>query len=54
MLGDGRKSCWNGSNTVRHELARTVRQLEDEALDRCQTRAPCVVADALQRVAASR
>jgi ribonuclease Y len=38
---------------VRHELARTVRQLEEEARSDAKRRARNLVADALQRVAAS-
>ncbi len=38
---------------VRHELARTVRQLEEEARTESRRRARTLVADALQRVAAS-
>ncbi len=38
---------------VRHELARTVRQLEEEARGDARRRARALVADALQRVAAS-
>jgi ribonucrease Y len=38
---------------VRHELARTVRQLEEEARGEAKRRARSLVADALQRVAAS-
>ena len=38
---------------VRHELARTVRQLEEEARVEAKRRARNLVADALQRVAAS-
>jgi ribonucrease Y len=38
---------------VRHELARTVRQLEEEARGEAKRRARALVADALQRVAAS-
>src|SRR6476620_3399375 len=38
---------------VRHELARTVRQLEEEARTDAKRRARALVADALQRVAAS-
>src|SRR5919109_1352768 len=39
--------------SVRHELARTVRQLEEEARSDAKRRARNLVADALQRVAAS-
>jgi ribonuclease Y len=39
--------------TVRHELARRVRQLEEEAQGEAKRRARNLVADALQRVAAS-
>jgi ribonuclease Y len=38
---------------VRHELARTVRQLEEEARGEAKRRARSLIADALQRVAAS-
>jgi ribonuclease Y len=38
---------------VRHELARTVRQLEEEARGESKRRARALIADALQRVAAS-
>jgi ribonuclease Y len=38
---------------VRHELARTVRQLDEEARSEAKRRARALVADALQRVAAS-
>src|SRR5204862_1543521 len=38
---------------VRHELARSVRQLEEEARNDARRRARAIVADALQRVAAS-
>jgi ribonucrease Y len=38
---------------VRHELARSVRQLEEEARNEAKRRARNLVADALQRVAAS-
>jgi ribonucrease Y len=38
---------------IRHELARTVRQLEEEARGEAKRRARNLVADALQRVAAS-
>jgi ribonuclease Y len=38
---------------VRHELARSVRQLEEEARSDARRRARALVADALQRVAAS-
>jgi ribonuclease Y len=38
---------------VRHELARTVRQLEEEARGEAKRKARSIVADALQRVAAS-
>jgi ribonuclease Y len=38
---------------VRHELARTVRQMEEEARAESRRRARALVADALQRVAAS-
>ena len=38
---------------VRHELARRVRQLEEEARTEAKRRARNLVADALQRVAAS-
>jgi ribonuclease Y len=38
---------------IRHELARSVRQQEEEALTEARRRARALVADALQRVAAS-
>jgi ribonucrease Y len=38
---------------VRHELARTVRQMEEEARGEAKRRARSLIADALQRVAAS-
>jgi len=38
---------------IRHELARTARQLEEEARGEARRRARNLVADALQRVAAS-
>jgi ribonuclease Y len=40
-------------DVVRHELARSVRQLEEEARTDARRRARALVADALQRVAAS-
>ena len=53
-LGDARKQLLERSeDLVRHELARTVRQLEDEARTDAKRRARALVADALQRVAAS-
>ena len=53
-LGEARKQLLERSeDLVRHELARTVRQLEEEARTDAKRRARALVADALQRVAAS-
>ena len=53
-LGEARKQLLERSeDLVRHELARTVRQLEEEARTDSKRRARALVADALQRVAAS-
>src|SRR6476646_404204 len=53
-LGEARKQLLERSeDLIRHELARTVRQLEDEARTDAKRRARALVADALQRVAAS-
>ena len=53
-LGDARKQLLERSeDLVRHELARTVRQLEEEARTDAKRRARALVADALQSVAAS-
>jgi ribonuclease Y len=42
-----------GEELVRHEMARMVRQIEEEAQSEAKQRARALVADALQRVAAS-
>ena len=53
-LSDARKQLLERSeDLVRHELARTVRQLDEEARTDAKRRARALVADALQRVAAS-
>jgi len=53
-LSEARKQLLERSeDLVRHELARTVRQLEEEARIDSKRRARALVADALQRVAAS-
>ena len=53
-LGRGARQLLERSeDLVRHELARTVRQLEEEARTDAKRRARALVADALQRVAAS-
>jgi ribonucrease Y len=53
-LADARKQLLERSEgLIRHELARTVRQLEEEARADAKRRARALVADALQRVAAS-
>jgi ribonuclease Y len=53
-LGEARQLLLERSeDLVRHELARTVRQLEEEARADARRRARALVADALQRVAAS-
>ncbi len=52
--GEARKQLLERSeDLVRHELARTVRQLEEEARGDAKRRARALIADALQRVAAS-
>ena len=53
-LGEARQHLLERSeDLVRHELARNVRQLEEEARTDARRRARALVADALQRVAAS-
>ena len=53
-IGEARKQLLERSeDLVRHELARTVRQLDEEARADAKRRARALVADALQRVAAS-
>ena len=53
-LGEAKAAVLERSeDLVRHELARTVRQLEEEARTEAKRRARALVADALQRVAAS-
>ncbi len=53
-LGEARAQLLERSeDLVRHELARTVRQLEEEARTDAKRKARALVADALQRVAAS-
>ncbi|MEO5632457.1 ribonuclease Y [Gaiella sp.] len=53
-LGDARAQLLERSeDLVRHELARTVRQLDEEARTDAKRKARALVADALQRVAAS-
>ncbi len=53
-LGEARTQLLERSeDLVRHELARTVRQLEEEARIDAKRKARALVADALQRVAAS-
>jgi ribonuclease Y len=53
-LGEARQLLLERSeDLVRHELARTVRQMEEEARAEARRRARALVADALQRVAAS-
>ena len=53
-LGEARQQLLDRSeDLVRHELARNVRQLEEEARTDSRRRARALVADALQRVAAS-
>ena len=52
--GEARQQLLERSqDVVRHELARSVRQLEEEARVDARRRARAIVADALQRVAAS-
>ncbi|MCC6643104.1 MAG: ribonuclease Y [Deltaproteobacteria bacterium] len=53
-LGEAKQQLLERSeDLVRHELARSVRQLEEEARTDARRRARALVADALQRVAAS-
>ena len=53
-LAEARRQLLERSeDLVRHELARTVRQLEEEARTDAKRRARALIADALQRVAAS-
>jgi ribonuclease Y len=53
-LGEARSHLLERSeDLVRHELARTVRQLDEEARSDAKRKARALVADALQRVAAS-
>ena len=53
-LGEARQQLLERSeDLVRHELARDVRQMEEEARTDARRRARALVADALQRVAAS-
>ncbi len=53
-LGEAKKQVLERSeDLVRHELARNVRQMEEEARTDARRRARALVADALQRVAAS-
>ena len=53
-LGEARQQLLERSeDLVRHELAREVRQMEEEARTDARRRARALVADALQRVAAS-
>ncbi|RDI75132.1 ribonuclease Y [Gaiella occulta] len=53
-LGEARQQLLERSeDLVRHELARSVRQMEEEARADAKRRARALVADALQRVAAS-
>ncbi len=53
-LEDARRQLLERSESlIRHELSRTVRQLEEEARADAKRRARALVADALQRVAAS-
>lgn len=52
--GEARQQLLERSqDVVRHELARSVRQMEEEARTDARRRARAIVADALQRVAAS-
>jgi ribonuclease Y len=52
--GEARQQLLERSqDVVRHELARSVRQIEEEARSDARRRARALVADALQRVAAS-
>jgi ribonucrease Y len=53
-MGEARQYLLERSeDLVRHELARSVRQLEEEARTDARRRARALIADALQRVAAS-
>src|SRR6187399_1555358 len=53
-LGEAKSAVLERSqDLVRHELARSVRQMEEEARTEARRRARALVADALQRVAAS-
>ncbi len=53
-LGEAKSAVFERSqDLVRHELARSVRQMEEEARTDARRRARALVADALQRVAAS-
>jgi ribonuclease Y len=53
-LGEAKSAMFERSqDLVRHELARSVRQMEEEARGEARRRARALVADALQRVAAS-
>ena len=53
-VGDAKQHLLQRSeDLIRHELARTVRQLDEEARGEARRRARNLVADALQRVAAS-
>jgi ribonuclease Y len=53
-LGEANSAMFERSqDLVRHELARSVRQMEEEARGEARRRARALVADALQRVAAS-
>ena len=53
-INEAKARCSRSSEElVRHELARRVRQLEEEAQSEAKRRARNLVADALQRVAAS-
>jgi len=53
-LGEAKAAVFERSqDLVRHELARSVRQMEEEARTEARRRARALVADALQRVAAS-
>ncbi|HET9287973.1 MAG TPA: ribonuclease Y [Gaiella sp.] len=53
-LGEAKKAVLERSqDLVRHELARSVRQMEEESRGEARRRARALVADALQRVAAS-
>ncbi len=53
-LGEAKAAVLERSqDLVRHELARSVRQMEEEARGEARRRARALVADALQRVAAS-